>query len=108
MRKLMWFTLGFALICACCAYIPATGWYQRVLLAGAIACLAAMLGASRWKGFRRLAMVFFGICMGLVWFLLFQQNYLNPAIDLDGKTFTTTITATDYSYQTGYGVGVDG
>ena len=108
MRKLMWFTIGFALICACCAYIPATGWYQRVLLAGAIACLAAMLCTTRWKGFRRPAMVFFGICMGLVWFLLFQQNYLNPAINLDGKTFTTTITATDYSYQTGYGVGVDG
>ena len=108
MRKLMWFTIGFALICACCAYIPATGWYQSVVIAGAIACLAAMLGTLRWKALRRPAMVLLGISVGLVWFLLFQQNSLNPAAALDGKPFTTTITATDYSYQTGYGVGVDG
>ena len=108
MRKLMWFTIGFGLICGCCAYIPQGGWHDVVLIGAALACAVATIGTLRWKNLRRPAMVFFGVCIGLVWFLLFQRVYLNPAIDLDGKTLTTTVTATDYSYETGYGVGVDG
>ena len=108
MRKLMWFTIGFALICGFCAYLPETSWHNIALICSALCCVAAMVVAQRWKSWKRPAMVLLGLTVGLIWFLLFQRIYLQPAITLDGKTITTTVTATDYSYQTGYGTGVDG
>ena len=108
MRKLMWFTIGFALICGLCAYIPDGNWHTGVLIGAMVACAVTMAGTIRWKWLGRPACVLLGLCVGLVWFLLFQRSYLQPAVSLDGETITATVTAVDYTYDTGYGTGVDG
>ena len=108
MRKLMWFTIGFGLICGLCAYIPDGNWHLPVLIGGLISFVAAIVASGHINALKRPAMVLFGLCMGMIWFLLFQRYYLQPVTDLDGKTVTGTITAVDYSYDTGYGTGVDG
>lgn len=108
MRKLMWFVIGFAAACGLCAYIPAEGWIKSCLLVVCIILLPAVFAAIRWKSVRRAVLVLFGFAAALAWFLLFQRYYLMPAIALDGVTVETTVTATDYGYNTGYGTGVDG
>ena len=59
-------------------------------------------------GFRRIAVMCLGCCVGLAWFLGFQKLCLIPARAMDGKTIEASVTATDYSYETDYGVAVDG
>lgn len=103
MRRLMWFALGFTAACALAVWIlPANG----IVLSGIIALAGALAG---WKlGIRRLGVALLGCAVGLGWYAGFLRLYLIPAHALDGVTVKATVTATDYSYLTDYGVGVDG
>lgn len=108
LRKLMWFTLGFAFICALWAYVQAQDWYLPALIAAAVLCAVFSLASLRWKWARRPAVSFLGIAVGICWIFVFTRYYLLPAAELDGQELTTTFTASDYSYETDYGIGVDG
>ena len=103
MRKLMWFAIGFSVACALGVWVlPANGIILSV-------CVTAVLTVGGFKlGFRRAAVALLGCCVGLGWYWGVQKFYLIPAHALDGTTIGTTVTATDYSYETDYGVGVDG
>ena len=103
MRKLMWLTIGFAVACAFCVWVlPIRGILLPVLVT------AGLLSLCIWRKFRRAAMVLAGCLMGLCWYFCFAKFYLFPAHALDGTVYETTVTATGYSYETDYGVGVDG
>ena len=84
MRKLMWFTIGFAM--------------------GGILAVAGL----PIKSLRRLSLCSVGLVLGLLWCLFFRNLYLQPAMDTDGQTVEVTIRATDYSYETDYGSAFDG
>lgn len=103
MRKLMWFSIGFGAACALGVWVIGVNFLVISVLVSAFLSLAA-----RKIGFHRLCTVFLGCCLGLIWYLGFQKFYLIPAHAMDGQTIETTVTATDYSYDTDYGVGVDG
>lgn len=103
MRRLLWFTVGFALACAVCVWLmPMSGMVPTVLAAAGL-----MLVCFR-RHYRRLTLLLLGCCVGLGWYYGFARFYLLPAHALDGTTIETTVTATGYSYETDYGVGVDG
>ena len=106
MRKLMWFTIGFALLCAADAYGVITGW--RIPCIFAVTLMAAGLVGRRQNGFRALVFVVAGFFSALCWVNLYRSVYLAPVLSLDGAETPLTITASDYSYDTGYGLGVDG
>lgn len=103
MRKLMWFSLGFGAACVLGVWLlPVTFLIPCAVFSGILAALMKRVEL------RRLAMVLLGCCVGLGWYLGFQKYYLIPAHAMDGITIETTVTATDYSYETDYGLGVDG
>ena len=108
MRKLMWFTIGFALSCGLCAYglpkdliVPSVAFF---LFLGAV----ALVLMKSWKPLRVAAMACAGCAVGLCWFLFFWNHYLSTAALMDSREENTLLTVTDYSYETDYGIGVDG
>ena len=103
MRKLMWFTMGFAAACGLGVWaVPA----NCIAATSIIAAAAALAG---WKlGWKRLTLIFLGLSLGMIWYLGFMKLYLLPAQAMDGTTTHITVTATAHSYETDYGVGVDG
>lgn len=103
MRKLMWFTIGFAIACALSAYCFLDSWMVPL-----IALSALLTVACGWKQWKKDAFVFLGLALGLAWFLLYRNYYLLPAMANDGVTVETELVATDYSYETTYGQAVDG
>ncbi len=103
LRKLMWFTIGFGLACILCVWVLNTAWIIPAAVVGAISAFVC-----RKFRLRRPAVLLLGCCVGLVWYFGFAKLYLIPAQVMDGTTIETTVTATGYSYDTDYGVGVDG
>ncbi len=108
MRKLAWFTLGFAGSCAIGAYL------LRGNLLGILAAAALVLSLAAWvicKCLRRKAVptvILLGCCVGFLWFWGYDGGYLSPASELDGVTTQATIEITDYGFQTDYGNAADG
>jgi len=108
MRKLMWFTIGFAVACGLCAYVFPPQWLKLSLIAaGIVACIFGLFG-FKFPLYRRAALVFLGCTLGLSWYSVFQSHYLALPAALDGKTETVTIRTVDYSTETSYGVSVEG
>ena len=103
MRKLMWFALGFAVSCALGVYCLPNGW----VIPAAMVFLLLVPFLEKVK-LRQGVYIAIGACFGLAWFLLFLRCYLIPAHAMDGTTIETTVTTTGYSYETTYGIGVDG
>lgn len=108
MRKLMWFTLGFAAACALCAYLWLTqGLWLPALVLGILA-VPAVIFSGRIKWLRCVAAVCIGCAEGFLWFQLYASNYLSLAAELDEQVASTTAYCTDYSYETDYGTAVEG
>ncbi|MGM9550094.1 MAG: DNA internalization-related competence protein ComEC/Rec2 [Faecousia sp.] len=108
MRKLMWFTLGFGMVCCLCVYVLPGGFLiPLAAVTGVLAVLAVATG-GRLVCIRRAAVTLLGCAVGLSWFSLFHGLYLNAVGTLDGQTQSAVIRAADYSYVTAYGMGVDG
>lgn len=108
MRRLMWFTLGFAGACILGAYVlPVKALWIEALCVFPLAT-AALLWGRKNDGLRRVAMVLLGCALGLAWFSLYHCLYLDTAVSLDAQTRDCTIRVVDYSYETAYGTAVDG
>ena len=108
MRKLMWFTLGFAAGSALCAYFLPTELRMAAVLTGAVLGLLAGLMGRQIKSFQAAALVFLGCVLSLIWYGCFYSHYLAEPAALDGKTETVTIHISDYSEETAYGIAADG
>ena len=103
MRKLMWFSVGFAVSCALGVWVLPLG---AVLPAAVVT--AALSGLCVKGKYRRMVFALAGCAVGLCWYFGFAKLFLGPARSLDGTTLETSVTATGYSYETDYGVAVDG
>ena len=106
MRKLMWFAVGFAAACALGVYLLSGIW---LCLCAAFCLLPAIaLCFVKTRHAKITAAVLFGCCVAFVWVFGFDALYLSSARKLDGQTLTLTFEASDYSYDTDYGIAVDG
>lgn len=106
MRKLMLFAMGFAAACVVGIYFI-SGWW--LLLLAAICLIAAIpLLCVRLRATQIVAMLLAGCMTGLLWNWGYDQLFLSDARNYDGKTVQTQIEATDYCYETDYGVAADG
>ncbi len=106
MRKLMWFSIGFALSCGLGAYV----FLDHFLLYGLIALIVGIgsLIGSHWFKFLRIgAALLVSFAVGTGWFLLYNSLYLSDARDLDGNTNVIELEITDYgcAIDSGYKVG---
>lgn len=104
MRKLMWCSIGFALACGLWVCVLPEGWMLPLILFG----IAAAMTGIPVKSVRRVSLAGLGLALGLIWCAIYQQFYLSSAVAVDGTQVETTVTVTDYSYETTYGSAVDG
>ena len=106
MRKLMWFTIGFASACVIGNYLISGIWLA------AIATICLLFGFGLYFFRKKLGAVILiavlGFVVGAGWLQAHDAVYLNSARQVDGKVLTTQIEVTDYSWETEYGVAVDG
>ena len=103
MRKLMWFTIGFTAACAAGIYCGIGIW---LALIGAVVALPLVCLKS--APCKVAATVLLGLTVGSVWLFSYDRVYLQTAKLCDGQTIETTAIVSDYSFQTDYGVAVDG
>ncbi len=106
MRKLMWFTIGFGVACAFCAYFGLESYLDTAVFAGVIAVTLLVLTGMVRK-FRIPATVFLGITVGFLAFHFYDTVMLDGAKELDGTTQRATIIVRDYSWETQYGTACD-
>ena len=107
MRKLMWFTMGYALSCALGTYLLR----GRGLLLIFAACALGALTLVKFREhpvFRRGMVLLLGCAVGALAFFGYEYAVLRPAGMVDGETVPVTIQATGYSWPTQYGTGCDG
>ncbi len=104
MRKLMWFAIGFGAACGYCAYFHPESLLLPLVL---VAVLGVFVGL-RSREMNPVELLCFGCALGLCWFGAFQHLYLQNAISGDGTQISATVTISDYSYETDYGVAADG
>lgn len=107
MRKLVWFSIGFA-----AASLAGALLYGHWLMLGAIVALvlAGILAALKIK-YPKCALpllVFLGCAAGFCWFGLYDHLFVLIPRVADGQSLTVSIEASDYSYETDYGSAVEG
>ena len=107
MRKLMWFSVGFAAICAINAYLHHILGAAFMVLA-AVAVVTAFLLCRKLRFAGVAACVLTGILLGGIWIGLYEHLILKDAKMLDGTTTVASIEVTGYSYETDYGAAVKG
>ena len=105
MRKLMYFTIGFAAACALCAY--GASLPIRIICIAALVFFCASAGRNA-KPLPRALLALMGCAVGLFWYGQYHSHYLSAPVALDGQTVTASIRTSDYSYETTYGMAVDG
>ena len=106
MRKLMWFSIGFALSCVIGIYLLPASWLLPVGLFAVSAVVVTCL--IKHKICKIAGVVLLGFALGIAWIWGYNTIYLYPAKQYDGKTVTTSIEISDYSYATDYGGAADG
>ena len=106
MRKLMWFTIGFAAACAIGVYLVFGSW---LLLLSCVA-LAALIGTLCIGSAlsRKIACVLLGCIVGFLWLFGFDKLYLQPVRQMDGQAVILNIEVTDYSRPTDAGIAAEG
>lgn len=108
MRILPYISMGMGTACALCAYILPEELYLPVVGMALSVCLLSALISRSAKPLRKLSLFFLGCTVGVGWFWLYSENVLSFAEAADGQTFHATIQTWDYSYDTDYGISVDG
>lgn len=108
MRKLVYAALGFGI--ACCMAVWVLTREQLLLPAVILTVLSIflLLPGREYPVFRKTSLLLLGCGLGFFWYLGFYHFYLTQAVSLDYTTQECTIRTSDYSYQTGYGIAVDG
>ena len=107
MRKLMWFTIGYAMACGYGTWLTRG---SGLLLVGGL-CLLAMAAAWRFRehpAVKRGMVLALGCAVGCLGFFGYAAAVLGPAAALDGVETEVVIRVTDYSWQTDYGIAADG
>lgn len=106
MRRLMWFSVGFAACCAAAAYLPWNGW----LLPAAVLLLltSIVLCAVKPIPVNIAGTVLLGFAIASFWNWGFDTFYLSTAKHYDEKSLYASVELTDYSTETEYGNSVDG
>lgn len=106
MRILAWFTVGFATATALGAYWL-TGNFMLLLFGfAAIAGIALLFLRDRLCRITAIVLIGFGV--GMVWSWGYDYLYLSPLRQYDTQTIAGTVTVSDYSYDTQYGVAANG
>ena len=103
----MWLGIGFTAACLAGAYLTDGPW---LAVAGVLAILLSVVVVLLWKGkkaAKRAFCLLLGLGVGALWFFIYSTISLAPAQRADDSTLFLTAEATDYSYETDYGIAVE-
>lgn len=105
MRKLVAFTVPFALAAVLCCYFLS----DAAALWLGISCAFGVLPFLFQQGRVRIlgVLLTLGAAMGFLWFWGWTKVFVAPAYDMVGRTITVEAVALDYPIQTDRGVSVD-
>ena len=103
MRRLVWLAIGLCAGCALCAYVSE----NKILLAVAVIALIVSVLLICFKKMK-MALIGIGLTCGILYTACYNYFYLQAVKEYDGAEQTVTITATDYSRQTDYGISCEG
>lgn len=106
MRKLMWFSVGFAVSCVVAIYLISGSILAWLALAFGVLAIAALF--LKQKLVNITGLILLGFAVGVLWMWGYDAIYLQPAKQYDGTTVMTKIEATDYCRETQYGGTIDG
>ena len=107
MLTLLLFTIGFSIACVLFAYFFLS-WLWAVAV-GALICAVLLYWIANGRiWIRAIATILLGCAVGCGWTQLYSGVYLKPAMKLDMQNQDVSITVTDYSYETDYGVASEG
>ena len=107
MRKLMWFTIGYALACGLGTYLL-RGSGLLVVGGGCLLTLAAAWRFREHPAVKRGMVLSLGCAVGCLAFFGYAVSVLGPAAAMDGVQTEVAIRVTDYSWETEYGIAADG
>lgn len=106
MRKLMWLAVGFVAACTLGAYVLQGIGYVYLAVFGLLAGIAMLF--LKQKVWKILGVILLGLGFGFGWLQGYEMLYLQSARSYDGQSVNAAVEISDYSYDTYYGVGVDG
>lgn len=107
MRKLVFFTIGFA----AASFAGSVLYGDWILFGVAVSLLIVSLLAvlcRKYPTCRYAVIVALGLSIGLGWFFLYDNLFVLIPRVADGQTLAVTIETSDYSYETDYGCAVEG
>lgn len=107
MLILVLFTIGFSISCALSAYF-CFSWLWVAAIGTFVCAIILYLIARKRIWIKAVATLLLGCAIGGGWTQLYSGIYLNSVAKLDMQDQELTITVTDYSYETDYGIASDG
>ena len=105
MRKLVYFTIGFAAACGLLTYVGSPVF--RLVCMAVLTAACAVLGADG-RAIAKAAAVVLGCCAGVFWVSQYDALYLQTALQMDGITQNVEIRVTNHGEQTDHGTVFDG
>ena len=108
MRKLMVFTIGFTAALACGVYLLQMQHIHWIVFASIAVFVCILLLRSKISSWKAISVAIIGCIIAAILLIIFDNVYLASVREHDDKTVKATITATDYSYESGYGSAFDG
>ncbi len=107
MRKLMWFTVGFAASCILSGYWLPQAYYLPAMLVCCFLLIISLLCLLRVRQARLPTAILLGAILGFCWLSAFDGLYYAPVRNYDGQSGYISLTALDHSETTNYGCSVE-
>ena len=108
MRKLMWFTIGSVAACFLSVYLLPLDMLGTCTAVCSVGFTAILILSFFYERVKPLVAALLGATVLFGWNYGFDAYYLQNVRALDGKTVELTVTLTDYSKPTQYGIVIEG
>ncbi len=108
MRKLMWFTLGFAAAALLTGYLLPRAWYLPALVIASLLLACALLCLLKWKQARIGAAIVLGMVLFLSWQFVFDEMYLSTVRASDDQVRAIQVLVTEPCQESQYGFVTEG
>ena len=108
MRKLMWFTIGGVVACFLSVYLIPLDMLGTCTAVCSVGFTAILILSFFYEPVKPLVAALLGATVLFGWNYGFDVYYLQNVRALDGETVELTVTLTDYSKPTQYGIVVEG
>ncbi len=108
MRKLMWFTLGFAAAALLTGYLLPRAYYLPALVIASLLLAGALLCLLKWKRAKMAVALFLGATVFLCWQFVFDEAYLSTVRASDDQFRKIQVLVTEPCQESQYGFVTEG